>query len=61
MNYIQELGSRALASRLKKFTELLIRDVIQIYKEQKIDFQPRWYTFFLLISEIVEMSVMDIS
>ena len=61
MNYIQELGTRALGSRLKNFTELLIRDVVQIYKEQDIDFEPRWYTFFLLLSEKGEMSVMDIS
>lgn len=61
MNYIQELGSRALGSRLKNFTELLNRDVLQIYKEQNIDFEPRWYTFFLLLSEKGEMSVMDIA
>lgn len=61
MNYIQELGSRALGSRLKNFTELLNRDVLQIYKEHHIDFEPRWYTFFLLLSEKGEMSVMDIA
>lgn len=61
MNYIQELGTRALASRLKNFTELMIRDVSQIYKEQDIDFEPRWFTFFLLLSEKGELSVMDIA
>ncbi len=61
MNYIQELGTRALASRLKNFTELLIRDVSRIYKEQNIDFEPRWFTFFMLLAEKGELSVMDIA
>ena len=61
MNYIQELGARALGSRLKNFTELMIRDVAMIYKNEHIDFEPRWFTLFLLLSEKGEMSVMDIA
>ena len=61
MNYIQELGARALGSRLKNFTELMIRDVAMIYKHEHIDFEPRWFTLFLLLSEKGEMSVMDIA
>ncbi len=40
MNYIQELGSRAFATRLKNFTDSLHRDVAQIYKDQDIEFEP---------------------
>lgn len=61
MDYIHELGTKALASRLKNFTELMIRDVSRIYKEQDLDFEPRWFTFFLLLSEKGELSVMDIA
>lgn len=61
MDYITELGSRALGSRLKKITESLNRDVLQIYKQHAIDFEPRWFTFFQLISEKGEMSVMDVA
>lgn len=61
MNYIEELGSRALGSRLKNFTESMVRDVALIYKHENIDFEPRWFTLFLLLSEKGEMSVMDIA
>lgn len=61
MNYIEELGSRALGSRLKNFTESMVRDVALIYKYENIDFEPRWFTLFLLLSEKGEMSVMDIA
>lgn len=61
MNFIQELGTMALASRLKNFTELLVRDVSRIYKEQDVDFEPRWFTFFVLLFEKGEMTVMEIA
>ena len=61
MNYIEELGSRALGSRLKNFTDSLVRDVAIIYKHENIDFEPRWFTIFLILSEKGEMSVMDIA
>jgi len=61
MNYLQELGHLAIASRLKNYTDILIRDVVQIYKNQKIDFEPRWFTTFYLLATKGEMSVMEIS
>lgn len=61
MNYLHELGYLAIASRLKNFTDLLVRDVIQIYKDQDIEFEPRWFTFFYLLATKGEMSIMDIA
>lgn len=61
MNYLQELGHLAIASRLKNYTDILIRDVVQIYRNQKIDFEPRWFTTFYLLATKGEMSVMKIS
>lgn len=61
MNYLQELGHLAIASRLKNYTDILIRDVSQIYKNQSIDFEPRWFTTFYLLATKEELSVMEIS
>lgn len=49
MNYIQELGSIAIASRLKNLSDLLMGDMISVYKTIDIDFEPRWFTFMHLI------------
>ena len=42
-NIIKELGSLALATRLKNLSERLSKDVAQIYRELALDFEPRWF------------------
>ena len=49
MGFINELGTLALGSRIKNLGELLMRDMAKVYKEQNIDFEPRWFTLFQLI------------
>jgi len=61
MNFVQELGSKAFGSRLKNFTDLLIRDVTQIYREQNIAFEPRWFTMIQLLEKEGELSVTEIA
>jgi DNA-binding MarR family transcriptional regulator/GNAT superfamily N-acetyltransferase len=43
MDYINELGSLALASRLKRLSDLLVHGVTEIYKEAGLDFETRWF------------------
>ena len=40
MDYIKELGSLAIASRMKRIVEKLNHDVKTIYQSEKIDFEP---------------------
>jgi len=49
MDYIRALGTLALASRLRNFTDQLMSGVTRIYKESNVDFEPRWFavTHFL--------------
>ena len=61
MNFIQELGIKAFGSRLKNFTDLLLCDVTQIYREQHINFEPRWYTMILLLDKEGELPVTKIA
>lgn len=49
MNYLQEIGPLAIASRLKSLSELLMTDMIKIYRSQHIEFEPRWFSFVHLI------------
>lgn len=51
MNYLQDLGALAIASRLKALSELFMRDMADIYNGMEIDFEPRCFTFIHLINE----------
>jgi len=43
MDYIKELGPLAIASRLRRLSDQLMLDVLNIYKEAGIDFETRWF------------------
>lgn len=51
MNYIQQLGPLAIASRMKNLSDQFMRDMEGIYKRQGVDFEPRWFTFLFLLYE----------
>lgn len=60
-NIIEELGSLALATRLKNLSERLAKDVAQIYKESSFDFEPRWFTLFHALKNGEEMAVTELA
>jgi hypothetical protein len=41
---IQQLGALAFASRLKRLSERLQRDVSRVYREQKLEFHARCFS-----------------
>ena len=51
MSFIRELEMMAFGSRMKNFTDTLMRDVARIYKDLDVEFEPRWFTFFMLLCE----------
>lgn len=61
MNFIEELGTIALGSRVKNLGELLMKDVSRIYKELDMDFEPRWFTFFQLVLSKPGIAVTEIA
>lgn len=61
MNFIEQLGTMALGSRIKNLSELLMKDASSIYKDQDIDFEPRWFTLFQLLLQRKEIQVTEIS
>jgi DNA-binding MarR family transcriptional regulator/predicted GNAT family N-acyltransferase len=61
MDLIRELGPLAFASRLKRISEQLMRDVSRIYQEQDVDFQARWFPVLYLLGQKQSMSVTEIA
>ena len=60
-NVIEELGSLALATRLKNLSERLAKDVAQVYKESDFDFEPRWFAVFYTLKDGDELAVTELS
>jgi DNA-binding MarR family transcriptional regulator/N-acetylglutamate synthase-like GNAT family acetyltransferase len=61
MDLIKQLGSLALASRLKRLSDRLMRDGSRIYREEGLDFEPRWFAVFYLLSQKSPLSVTEIA
>ncbi len=49
MDWIEELGELALASRLRRLSERLARDASRIYADQSLDFEARWFPILSLL------------
>ncbi len=60
-NIIEELGSLALATRLKNLSDRLAKDVAQIYKESSFEFEPRWFTLIYALKEGEELAVTEVA
>jgi DNA-binding MarR family transcriptional regulator len=61
MDYIDELGTLALASRLRRLIEKLVKDGNRVYKDQAFEFEVRWFPIFHLLSSHSPMTVMQIA
>lgn len=60
-NIIEELGSLALATRLKNLSERLAKDVAAIYKASNFDFEPRWFAMIYALKDGDELAVTELS
>lgn len=50
-DFMRELGPLALASRLKRLSDKLMRDVSRHYEESGHSFQPRWFALSMLLRD----------
>jgi DNA-binding MarR family transcriptional regulator/ribosomal protein S18 acetylase RimI-like enzyme len=46
---IEELGTLAFASRLRRLSERLLRDVSLSYRAEDLNFEARWFSIFYLL------------
>lgn len=58
---IEELGSLALATRLKNLSERLAKDVALIYKELSFDFEPRWFAIVYALKDKETLAVTELA
>ncbi len=62
MDFLKELGYLAIASRLKGLTDRLLRGGSDAYRYLDLDFEPRWFTlFYLLSTEASPLSIQEIA
>jgi len=61
VDIIKQLGALAFASRLRRLSEQLMKDVVGIYRQQAVDFRPRWFPVLYLLHQQSPLSVTDIA
>jgi N-acetylglutamate synthase-like GNAT family acetyltransferase/predicted transcriptional regulator len=61
MDFITELGALAFASRLKRLSERVSKDVTNIYKNLDINFEARWFPVFYALSKKSPMAITELA
>ena len=61
MNVINEVGELAMGSRLRRLSDRIMRDGAGIYQLLHLDFEPRWFPVFYLLSQRSPLAIMEIA
>ena len=61
MDIIAELEELALASRLKRLSEALLKDADALYRDLGVTFQPRWFPTFYTLSRHAPLTTADLA
>lgn len=61
MDIIQSLGPLAIASRLKRLSDRLMKDAELIYRKEGLPFQPRWFATFYLLWKKAPIGITEIA
>ncbi len=61
MDFMAEMAELALASRLRRLSDLYWQGVTATYRQSGIDFDVRWATIFVLIARQGPVAVMEIA
>ncbi|MGF7039166.1 bifunctional helix-turn-helix transcriptional regulator/GNAT family N-acetyltransferase [Mucilaginibacter lappiensis] len=61
MSIIDELEELAFGARLKRLYEYFAKDVVLIYKDELLNFEPKYFTLYYLISKQGEAGVTEIA
>ena len=56
-----EMGALAIASRLRRLSDLYWQGVTAIYRESGMDFEVKWATVFLLVARQGPIPIMEIA
>src|ERR1700761_4103902 len=61
MPVIDDLNELAIGARMKRLYDTFAKDVIMIYHEEKLNFEPKYFTLYYLISRKGEMGITEIA
>lgn len=61
MDILQNLGALAIAARMKRMSETIMKSGSDVYKFYGIDFEPKWFPLFYYLSENGESGIMEIA
>lgn len=61
MDHVSELGALALATRIRRLLELLLRDGKRVYRAAGVDFEVRWFAVFHLLTKRSPLSITEIA
>lgn len=61
MDLFLKIGKMALSSRLRLLTAKLTEDAAQIYALYKVEFSPKWFPVFFVLSEDGEKTITEIA
>ncbi len=61
MGVFEQLGSLALATRLKLLGEFLAKDVANLYRQLDIPFEPRWFTLFWALKQQHSLTITELA
>lgn len=57
MDYVAYLGLIATGTRLKRLSEVYMAEAQRIYQAAGLDFEPKWFVLFALVSERPGLSI----
>lgn len=60
-DFVNELGYAALATRLKRISEVMVHSGRQMYKELGVDIEPNWFLIFKLLTKFEQQSVTEMA
>ena len=61
MNFYEQLGKKALGSRLRQISEMMTSEATKMHIMYGTDFQPRWFPVYAVLGENDALSVTEIA
>ena len=59
-DHLSALGTLALSARMKRLSDMMVREAHVLYRELELGIEPNWYLVFLLLEEHKTLSVTEI-
>jgi DNA-binding MarR family transcriptional regulator len=56
-----KLGPLIIGSRLKRMSDYIMRAGAEFYRSNGIEFEPKWFPLYYLLSQEKELGIMDIA